>query len=104
MAEAWAIWQPLEITLEKVHTDCACVKPRDPCSVAVIYTDCITARRRIGNDKPGGRVVAQNIIIESIELKRLGVEVQLHWVPGHRNIPANELANLVTKMARQPIK
>ena len=103
-AEAWAIWQALEITLEKVHTDRVCVKPLDPCSVAVIYSDCKTALRRIGNDRPGGGVVAQNIISQSMELKRLGVEVQLHWVPGHRNIPGNELADLVAKKARQSIK
>ena len=103
-AEAWAIWQALEIMLEKVYNDRACVKPQDPCSVAVIYSDCITALRRIGNERPGGGVVAQKIITQSIELKRLGVEVQLHWVPGHRNIPGNELADLVAKKARQPIK
>jgi len=103
-AEAWAIWQALEITLEKVYADRAYVKPLDPCSVAVIYSDCATALRRIGNDTSGSGVVAQNIISQSIELKRLGVEVQLHWVPGHRNIPGNELADLVAKKARQPIK
>ena len=103
-AEAWAIWQALEITLEKAHTDRACVKPRDPCSVVVIYSNCITVLRRIGNHMPGGGVVVQNIITQSIKLKRLGVEVQLHWVPGHRNIPGNELADLVAKKARQPMK
>jgi len=103
-AEAWAIWQALEITLEKVQTDRACVEPRDPCSVAVIYSDCATALRRIGNDKSSSGVVAQNIITQSIRLKRLGVEVQLHWVPGHSKIPGNELADLVAKKARQPIK
>ena len=103
-AEAWAIWQALEITLEKVQFDRAWVKPPDPCSVVVIYSDCTTALKRIGNEKPGGGMVAQNIITQSIELKRLGVEVQLHWVPGHRNIPGNELADLVAKKARQPIK
>lgn len=102
--EAWAIWKALEVTLEKVHTDRACVKPQDPCSVAVIYSDCSTALQRIGNGKSGGGVVAQKIITQSVELKRLGVEVQLHWVPGYRNIPGNELADLVAKKARQPTK
>lgn len=103
-AEAWAIWQALEIVLEKVFADRKCVTPQDPGSVAVIYSDCTTALQRVGHDKPGGGVVAQKIINQSIELKRLGVKVQLHWVPGHRNIPGSELADLVAKRARQPIK
>ena len=46
---------------------------------------------------------AQKIVAQSLELDQLGVEVQLHWVPGHRNIPGNELADLVAKKARQRV-
>ena len=57
-AETWAIWQALEVILEKVHTDCQTPKPwdrrestlQDPCSIAVIYPDCRIALQRIGKN------------------------------------------------------
>lgn len=51
----------------------------------------------------GGKVV-QRIIAQSIESQRLGVDVQLHWLQGHRGIPGNELADLVAKRARLRIQ
>ena len=102
-AETWAVWQELQVTLDKVHAELALVKPWDPCSIAVIYSDCEVALQRIRNEKLSGRVV-QKIIAQSIELERYGVEVQLHWVPGHRKIPGNELADLVAKKVRQLVK
>lgn len=103
-AEAWAIWQALQVTLEKVHADRANAKPQDPCSVVVVYSDCAWALQRIGNSRPGGGKVVQKIIAQSMELQRFGVDVHLHWVPGHKKIPGNELADLVAKQARQPVK
>ena len=103
-AEVWAIWQALQTVLDKVHADRAQVKPQDPCSLAVVYSDCKTALRWIGNGSPKGGKVVQKVIAQSIQLQRLGVDVHLHWVPGHRDIPGNELADLVAKKARQPIK
>lgn len=103
-AEAWAIWQALQITLEKAHVDRTNAEPQDPCSVAVVYSDCQEALRRIGSGDPDGGKVVQKIIAQSIELQQLGVDVHLHWVPGHRNIPGNELADLVSKKARRPVK
>lgn len=41
--------------------------------------------------------MVQKIIAQSIKLQQLGVDVHLHWVPGHRDIPRNELADLVAK-------
>ena len=102
-AEAWAIWQALQITLEKAYANRAEVKPRDSCSLAVVYSDCAGALRRINGESDGGKVV-RKIIRQSIELQRLGVEVHLHWVPGHRNIPGNELADRVAKKACEPVE
>lgn len=97
--------QALQLILEKVHDDSKDAKPKDPCSVAVIYSDCIAALGRIGNERPCMGKAKQKVIAQSIELKGLGVEVQLHWVQGHRNVPGNELADLVSKKAaRQPVK
>lgn len=68
--------------------------------MVVIYSDCKDASWRISREKPGGGRVVQRIISQSMELQCLGVEVQLHWVPGHRHMPGNELADLVSKRAR----
>ena len=101
-AEAWAISQALQVTLEKVHTDRAKLKPHDPCSLAVVYSDCTSALEMISSGSSNSGKVVQKIIAQSVELQRLGVDVHLHWVPGHRNVPGNELADLVAKRARQP--
>lgn len=105
-AEAWAIWQALNATLEQMPTDSEYVKPRHPCSAVVIYSDRLAVLRRIRKERsrPDAIGVEQMIICQSRELKCLGVEVQLHWVPGHRSIPGNVLANLVATEARQPAK
>lgn len=100
-AEVWAIWQALELILDKVRTDHQDVEPQDPCSLAVIYTDSQSALHRIGSVLTD---VEQSIVTQSTELKRLGVKLKLHWVPGHRRVPGNELADLVSKKAREPIK
>lgn len=103
-AEAWAIWQALQVVLDKVNADRAQVKPQDPCSLAVVYSDCKTVLRWIANGSLKDGNVVQKIIAQSIELQRLGVDVHLHWVLGHRDIPRNELADLVAKKAHQPVK
>lgn len=79
----------LASTAGYLSEDRAHVKPRDPCSVAVIFSDCAAALKNIGNNASGGVTVVQNIVDQSIELERLGMEVRLHRVPGHRNIPGN---------------
>ena len=97
-AEAWAIWQALQCVLDKAKADHDSEKPTDPCYLAVIYSDCKAALNSISSNAGGLRV--QEIIRQSVELKQLGVGVQLHWVPGHVNVPGNELADLVSKKAR----
>ena len=97
-AETWAIWQSLQCILEKAKADRDSEKPPDPCYLAVIYSDSKSALQSISNNSGGVKV--QEIIRQSVELKKLGVGVQLQWVPGHRNVPGNELADLVSKKAR----
>ena len=64
---------------------------QDPCSIAVIYSDCFTALERVAAVKPGSEEVVKKMIDSSIALQQLGVDVHLHWVPGHRNVPGNEV-------------
>ena len=100
-AELWAIWQALQLTIEQAHSDRTQMRPRDPCSLVVIYSDAMSGLCAIRNYS-GGAVVKE-IIAQSMELERLSIKVQFHWTPGHRNIPGNELADLVSKRARQVI-
>lgn len=102
-AEGWAIWQALQITLEKVRADRTDSKPRGPRSTVVIYSDCQAALKWIRTGYSCDRKVVQKIIAQSIELQQLGVDVHLHWCPGHRGVPGNVLADLVSKRARRSL-
>ena len=102
-AETWAIWQALECVLEKANADRHFVKPQDPCSLAVIYSDCQHALRSIRRYESSNGAVVQRIIAQSTKLEHLGIKIQLHWVPGHRNIPGNIVADSASRMARQPV-
>lgn len=102
-AEAWAIWQALQITLEKVCADRAVLKPQEARSIAVIYSDCQAALTKIDNGDSFDQKVVQKIIAQSIELQQLGVDVHLHWCPGHRGVPGHVLADLVSKRARRSL-
>ena len=102
-AEAWAIWQALQITLEKVRADRAVLKPQEARSIAVIYSDCQPALTKIDNGYSFDHKVVHKIIAQSIELQQLGVDVHLHWCPGHRGVPGHVLADLVSKRARRSL-
>ena len=99
-AEAWAIWQALQITLEESRADRAILKAQQARSIAVIYSDSQPALERIDKGYGFDQKVVQKIVAQSVELQQLGVDVQLHWCPGHRGVPGNELADLVSKLAR----
>ena len=102
-AETWAIWQALQVTLESVRADHAILRPQELRSIAVIYSDCQAALRGIENRYSCDNKVVQKIVAQSIELQQLGVDVQLHWCPGHRGVPGNVLADLVSKRARRSL-
>ena len=102
-AKAWAIWQALQITLQKVRADRAVLKPQEARSIAVIYSDSQAALRRIDNDHGFDQKEVQKIVAQSIELQKMGVDVQLQWCPGDRGVPGHELAKLVSKLARRSL-
>ncbi|KAL8921562.1 MAG: hypothetical protein Q9172_003961 [Xanthocarpia lactea] len=98
-AKLWAIWQAMELVLEKTYVDSGYEEPSDPCSLAVIYSDSQSALRRIGNFITGGGIIAQRIRNQAEELQELEVNVELHWCPGHRRVPGNSLADRLAKEA-----
>lgn len=68
-ADAWAIWQALQLTLGKVQADHAEVGPQDPCSVAVVCSDCKPTLEWIKKGILEGGKVVQRTIAQSIELQ-----------------------------------
>ena len=101
-AEIWVILQAMRNVRQQVQADRRELG-QDICAVTVIYSDCLSALERIEKVSLSHQGVTKMAIKESIELRRLGVDVQIHWVPGHRSVPGNELADRVAKIARQPI-
>lgn len=89
----------MEPTLEKTYHNNGYEKPPDPCAVAVIYSDCQNALRRIGNSISGEAIIAQIIRNQAKELQELGDKAELHWCPGHSKVPGNELAYRLAKEA-----
>ena len=100
-AETVAIWQALQIAFcEMLEAHASPIT--NPYGSVVIYSDSKTALQRIAGEKLGSTEIVREIYERSEEMKKMGVEVHLHWVPGHRNVHGNELADLVAKRARQP--
>lgn len=98
--EALAIMHALRIALVKaVQSDGTDAKASD----VVIFSDCASALRRIEDfthaGQCWGKPLLARIVTLANELSILGVKVQLHWVPGHRSIPGNHLADAVAKRA-----
>ena len=60
-----------------------------------VFTDSQAAMRRLQSDRPGpGQALARR----GIKIARLGIydrgaSVRVIWIPGHRGIPGNELAD-----------
>lgn len=69
----------------------------------MIYSDCIPSLQEIKNETgwSGAGEVKQKILDQSKQLRRFGTKVEFHWVPGHKNVPGNVLADLVAKRAHQ---
>ena len=72
-AEAWAIWQAMQLVLDKARDDRANLEQvlgkagvgranlgQDPCSIAVIYSDCLTA---LGSEKVVKKTIDSSIAL-----------------------------------------
>ena len=100
-AETWAIERALDCALDEIRSRTS-KGTQHACKSVVIYSDCTAALRRISRNFDAD--VVQRIIGQSLELKQLGIDVELHWVPGHSNVLGNELADMVAKRARLPAR
>ena len=97
-AKAWAVWQAL--TLVRDNTcDFPGEKPGDPCSLVIIYSDCLSVLQSLRTRKQARSFAEINIISRARVLMQLGVFVELHWVPGHRQVPGNYLADQAAERA-----
>ncbi len=98
--EALAIMHALRIALAKaILNDGTDAKASD----VVIFSDSMSALHRIESfaqeGRCWGRPLLGRIATLANELTNLGVNVQLHWVPAHKSIPGNYLADVLAKRA-----
>ena len=102
-AEVWAVWKALVSILETIQTNCKNEHSQEPWSAVAIYSDSQHAVAKIGEGSLKNRRLMRKIALISRQLSQIQVEVELHWEPGHRKIPGNELADMVSKKARLPL-
>ena len=98
--EALAIMHALRIALaEAVRKDGTDAKA----NTVVIFSDCATALHTLesftNEGQCWGRSLLARIATLANELSILDVKVQLHWVPAHKGIPGNYLADFLAKRA-----
>ena len=98
--EALAIMHALRIALaEAVRNDGTDAKA----SEVVIFSDCTTALRAIESFTDEGQCWGKSLLARIAtlvnELGILETKVQLHWVPAHKDIPGNYLADALAKRA-----
>lgn len=98
--EALAIMHALRIALAKaIDNDGTSAKASD----VVIFSDSMSALHRIKDytheGQCWGRSLLDRIIYMANELGKIDVKLQLHWVPAHKGIPGNYLADALAKRA-----
>jgi ribonuclease HI len=91
-AELYAIWVGLKVA--KDSTDAWAAGPR----AVTIFTDAQAALKRIRNDDPGpGQWLARRILRTERQLRQAGWTTEFRWIPGHRGIEGNEVADQLAK-------
>jgi hypothetical protein len=59
-----------------------------------IFTDSQAALKRSRNDDPGpGQWLARGILHAERQLRQAGWTTEFHWIPGHKGIEGNEVAD-----------
>lgn len=103
-AEMWAIRQGLQAARERIsHVDFSTRAPAASPMTVAISSDCRPALTMIRDFRLGrqscGAPILEGIIAQANALIAIGVQVYLHWVPGHAGIPGNVLADRSAKRA-----
>ena len=95
-AEALAIMHALRVALAKaINNDGTSAKASD----VVILSDSMSALQRIENfTREGqcwGKPLLGRLLFLANELSKVDVKLPLHWVPAHKGIPGNYLADVL---------
>jgi ribonuclease HI len=87
-AELYAIWMGLASARDHLKEDWAGAKS------ITIFTDAQAALKRIRNDDPGpGQWLARRILRTERQLRQAGWTTEFRWVPGHKGVEGNEVAD-----------
>jgi ribonuclease HI len=87
-AELYAIWIGLASARDHLKDDWMGAKS------ITFFTDAQAALKRIRNDDPGpGQWLARRIIRTERQLRQAGWTTEFRWVPGHKGVEGNEVAD-----------
>ena len=96
-AELWAIGLALRESLKKRD-----IPQANGVSKVAVISDSQATIRRTEHLEPGsGQPLARPINRKARALRDVGIETEIHWVPGHTGIPGNEEADLQANLARE---
>ncbi|KAF2807042.1 uncharacterized protein BDZ99DRAFT_573713 [Mytilinidion resinicola] len=104
-AEVWAIIDALETAKRRISDNANSSTESVAGKVVVIYSDCTTALDLI-KTWPLGPIVPiwpmiKNIAASTYAIEQFGYKIELCWVPSHKGLFGNELADLAANEARE---